>query len=245
MLSKLIEESKLWDKENNLPTIPIHNNPRIYTALVFKFVKAAGEDIPLQWFVDYIHFVHKCIYWIGDVRVTSRWPELRGGNFSHDEILGDSYLLDFSAKQHLSNLQLHFGIFPDSIGKLPGSRWFYRFLFLRPYLKAIVYDKLPWWERAQWALHVRLQVWKTKRDKFDTDGIFKVWLMVEKMIAYCPKTCEAWFAKLESEGITPKLLFKDYLSEVNMADYAPESFRDGLNGNTRSASSVGVDGKSG
>lgn len=228
MISKLIEASKLWDSEHCLPTIPIHNNPRMYTALVFKFVKASGEPIPLTWQVAYLNFAAKCYRWEREVQIVSRWPGGRGGNFSHDEILGDSCLLSLSATQHLCNLRRHYGIYPDANGKLPLSRWFYRFIFLRPYLKAEANQKLPWWERIQWSAHVWLQARKTKREKFDADGLFKTWLMIEKMIAHCPRTCEAWLSKMEREGITPKLLFQDYLKEVSMADYAPESFRSGL-----------------
>lgn len=228
MISKLIEESELWDKENLLPTIPIHNNPRIYTALAFKFVKASGEKIPFQWWSKYWKFAGLCFQYRNGNRFVSRWPGGRGGNFSHDEILGDAYLYHLSAGIHLSILEGNHGIYPDSEGKIKLSRWFYRFLFLRPFLKARWYGQLSWWDGLQWCVPVWLQVWKTRRNNFDSDGIFKVWLMLETMVAHCPKTCEAWLARMDREGITPKLLFQDYLKEVSMADYAPESFRKGL-----------------
>lgn len=210
-----IEASELWDPRYNLPTIPIHNNPRIYTALVFRFM----DEVPRAWVARFIDFSQKAWVERNGILVPTRWPDGRGGNYSHDEILGDAFILPGLAWIHLEVLRVAWGVYPDENGEFPVSRWFYRFIFLVPYLKARAGEKLSVFNKLAWSIHVLMSM---RAKTVDADGAFKIWLMVREMKNHCPKTCARWVAGMKKRGMTPKDLFVDYLKECpSMRKFAP------------------------
>lgn len=203
----LIEESTAWCPEHKLPLIPEHNNPGIYCALMVWLCKF----FPDTWRERFEFFWKSAVY----PRI-SRFPGGRGGNFSHDEIIGWAYLSKEAADFLLHRLEKWWGWFPNEHGKFELARFFYRFIFLKPYLLMRCEKPLSWFWEKMWCLHVSHSTKKTTRESFDTDGIIKIRLMGESTGKYprCHDVYLLWLNRLRDLEIDPDLLFEEYLKEV-------------------------------
>lgn len=215
---ELIEASSAWDIHHKLPLIPIYNNPGFYCALM---VKIAGM-FPDSWKEAFEFF------WKGSVTPNiSRFPSGRGGNFSHDEIIGWAFLSKEACEFLLWKLEKWWGWFPNEYGKFEIGRFFYRFIFLKPYLLMRLGRPLPWhWEKL-WCYHVSRSTKNTTKLNFDTSGINKIWIMGTHVGQYpeCARVFSLWCAHMLDVKISPPDIYSVYLGDVPIVkQMAPESW---------------------
>lgn len=211
--------TELWHAIYQLPLIPIHNNPHIYMALVMLCSPGA---VPSQRADAYFQScVAEDTYY--------RWPDGRGGNFSHDEVLGAAAYSQIAAVTLYSELEKNDGFFPDEHGSIKDvSRYFYRYTFLKPFLRARIGMEVGIVGQSLWSAHVIWSMIMNKRHNFDPDGVLKVWLMGQSAKNYplMNFSYELWKKVMKSRGIGPKMIFTGhYLNECpTMARIAPDAF---------------------
>jgi len=222
-LNKLEEfkGSNAWDNKFALPLIPMHNNPWIYSAYVRKL--CGGFDSEM----DYILFSHmnKCEVEPG---LFNRWPDGSGGVTSHDEIMGLAYHDHDTAKDILLYLEKHDGEYINvhNPGKWTSEKFnVYRFIFLKPYLKACAEWHVSLLSQAQFSAFLIYDLITHKG--IDPAGRLRIWIMLEAMEIFPLSgfVISIWRKIMKNKNITPKLCFTHYLAEVPiMKKMAPEYF---------------------
>lgn len=208
--------TELWHQVWQLPLIPIHSNPHMYLALV-----ALMSPVDQTKMDEYFQSCNK-------VHTVYRFPDGRGGNFSHDEVLGAAAYSKSAADALYQRLEKNDGYFPDEHGKFTESRYFYRYVFLEPYLRARTDLAVSTWSQAKWSFYVWLSILRHGADDFDPDGVLKIWLMGQSVKKYplMNFSYEIWKKVMKKRGIGPKMIFTShYLNEVKtMREIAPIDF---------------------
>lgn len=201
-----IEASKAWDTRFNLPTFPQFNNPFIYLAYMWLLVEQSGEKVPDAWELSLAEFGYQC----NKNGTYTRWPDGTGGTFSHDEVMGASYLNHVVAADMINQLQKTDGLF-DSDDERKNQ---FRFLFLMPLLKACAGYRVGIISQLQWSIHAMITAWKYKDGS--ESGILKMWLMIEKMKVYplSRMACIMFGIIMQKKGITPRVAFKKYFNDM-------------------------------
>lgn len=209
--------TELWHQIYQLPLIPIHNNPHIYMALV----TLMNPSVPQSRMDAYFQSCNK-------THTVYRFPDGKGGNFSHDEVLGAAAYSQIAAVSLYDILETNDGLFPDEFGKFDQTRYFYRYIFLKPYLRARIGMPVSIWSQGLWSLHVGWSILMNRRHNFDPDGLLKVWLMGQAVKPYplMNFSYELWKKVMKSRKIGPKMIFTDhYLNEApSMREIAPDDF---------------------
>lgn len=210
--------TELWHHVWQLPLIPIHANPHMYLALVAMM----NPNIP-QGRMD--AYFQSC----NQAETVYRFPDGRGGNFSHDEVLGAAAYSQLAAVSLYDRLEMNDGSFPDEYGSVKDvSRYFYRYTFLKPFLRARIGMEVGIVGQSLWSAHVVFSMIKNRSHNFDPDGVLKVWLMGQSAKNYplMNFSYELWKKVMKSRGIGPKMIFTDhYLDEApTMARIAPNDF---------------------
>jgi len=209
--------TELWHAVWQLPLIPIHANPHMYLALIAMM----NPNIPQGRMDAYFQACNQA-------ETVYRFPDGKGGNFSHDEVLGAAAYSQIAAVQLYDRLETNDGSFPDEFGHFPSERYFYRYIFLKPYLRARIGMEVSLVSQSLWSAHVIWSMIMNKRHNFDPDGLLKVWLMGQAVKKYFVMNYfyEMWKKVMKSRGIGPKMIFKDhYLNECpTMARIAPDDF---------------------
>lgn len=220
-LLELVRNSELWSVLYGLPLIPMHSNPNIYLAIIMLCL--GGQAAPLQQRAE--AYFQSCVA----PDTYYRWPDGRGGNFSHDEVLGAAAYSQIAAVQLYDTLESNDGYFPDEHGKFDSiNRYFYRHPFLKPYLRARIGMEVGVVSQSLWSAHVIWSMIMNKRHNFDPDGLLKIWLMGQAVKNYEVMNYfyEMWKKVMKSRGIGPKMIFTDhYLNEARtMREIAPVEF---------------------
>lgn len=213
-LKQLVENSELWSKEYAVPCIPQHNNPHIYIAVVFKLLRMSGVRISEDWMLDTLRFQVKCYHEL--LKQYFRWPDRKGGSFSHDEIIGGAAISQIFARDCLFKMQENDGIYPDENGLIVDSRDFSRFIFLFPFLQSRVYNRVSLISQVKWSFHVVYAALMTSRESLDADGILKILVMSDEMSRYplCDLAIKVWKIILNKRDVTLEYIFgKFYLVE--------------------------------
>lgn len=212
---EMVQASELWHPRYNLPVIPTHNNPGIYTALVSRML-----DDPSEILASFT------LFWGPSFGSWSRWPDGRGGNLSHDEMIGWAYLSPLAADALLRRFV--FGFYPNEHGEFEWRRWFPRFVFLMPYLRHRAQQGAGPVGMCLWSAYVLQSALRTKKDNFDADGIIKVWLMCnDPPVRWVARF---WRRRMDRIGLQPKDIFETYLRECpTLRVIAPEKF-EGVSG---------------
>jgi len=209
--------TELWHHIWQLPLIPIHANPHMYLALVTMM----NPNIPQARLDAYFQSCDKA-------ETVYRFPDGRGGNFSHDEVLGAAAYSQMAAVSLYDRLEQNDGVFPDEHGKIYPGRYFYRYVFLKPYLRARIGMPVSVWSQSLWSAHVIWSMIMNKSHNFDPDGLLKVWLMGQSAKNYplMNFSYELWKKVMKSRGIGPKMIFTShYLNEAKtMREIAPNDF---------------------
>lgn len=206
-----IKESTVWDKNYNLPTIPRHNNGHIYCAYVTLTLEKLGENTS-DIRASYIDFFNKCQLPNGTF---SRWPGGRGGDTSHDEIMGAAYMNDVFARSLIDYLTKMDGQFSvEKQEQYNERRNQFRFVWLMPFMKACAGYRVSLFSQAAWGLYA---LYNAATWKGDCSGTLKVWLTLDRMKEYPLSAFFGFIWKLWMEKkhkITPKIIFtKYYLTE--------------------------------
>lgn len=206
-----IKESTVWDKNYNLPTIPRHNNGHIYCAYVTLILEKLGENTS-DIRASYIDFFNKCQLPNGTF---SRWPGGRGGDTSHDEIMGAAYMNDVFARSLIDYLTKMDGQFSvEKQEQYNERRNQFRFVWLMPFMKACAGYRVSLFSQAAWGLYA---LYNAATWKGDCSGTLKVWLTLDRMKEYPLSAFFGFIWKLWMEKkhkITPKIIFtKYYLTE--------------------------------
>ena len=206
-----IKESTVWDKNYNLPTIPRHNNGHIYCAYVTLILEKLGENTS-DIRASYIDFFNKCQLPNGTF---SRWPGGRGGDTSHDEIMGAAYMNDVfacSLIDYLTKMDGQFSV--EKQEQYNERRNQFRFVWLMPFMKACAGYRVSLFSQAAWGLYA---LYNAATWKGDCSGTLKVWLTLDRMKEYPLSAFFGFIWKLWMEKkhkITPKIIFtKYYLTE--------------------------------
>ncbi len=209
--------TELWHHVWQLPLIPIHANPHIYMALINLMNPSVPQDRMDAYF-------QQC----NQVTTVYRFPDGRGGNFSHDEVIGAAAYSAPAAAQLYMRLEKNDGYFPDEHGKVSESRYFYRYPFLEPYLRARNGLTVSTWSQVKWSFYVWLSILRSSPDDFDPDGLLKIWLMGQSVKPYplMDFSYSVWKKVMKKRGIGPKMIFTShYLNEAKtMRVIAPDDF---------------------
>jgi hypothetical protein len=208
--------STAWDKRFDLPTVPIHLNPHIYTAYAVRILESLtydeettlndsmsypGAQVIRQHYAD--HFLKDCEDQPGLVRT---YPG--AGASSHDDAHGAAYLNRGFAERCVDRLSRHDGSYTD--GPDSETKNIYRFLFLLPSLKAFAGFRLGLITQLQFVLALMTNLWFTRPSS--TDGQLLLWLAFPKMRRYpfMGAFIDYWSQKWEQRGYTPQVIFQKY-----------------------------------
>lgn len=225
LIKKIESDPLIFDAKYGLPLIwPKHAQAHFYNALVWRLVKANGSDVPEQWKVNDRKFADECY---SGLQMWS-YPSRGGNNYSHDEMLGKAATSSKDAEDFLNDLDLHEGFYPDENGKLGIDRYFGRFVFLDPYLRARAGKNVGPIAQAKWSAYVLRSAMSNDLKDLDPDGLFKIWIMGEEMVKHenTKEAYEIWLTAMKNAGIGPRLILtKHYLNEVpTLGEIAPENF---------------------
>lgn len=207
-----LKASNVWDKGLDLPVIPFHSNPMIYTAYCLMVAsKADGVDHRVSYIKQIDDFHAKCLQPSG---VFTKWPH--GGFTSHDELMGASWLRPGIAREVIQYLSAHDGLYDAEQPESPReTRNVYRFIWLMPFLKACADYKVSFLSQVVWSICAISNCWKFTGD---SSGVLLFWLMSDRMKNYPISKIAVWFwgYRMKSKhGLTPKLVFKNfYLTEA-------------------------------
>lgn len=212
---EVVVNSELWHPRFQIPCIPMHNNPGIYTALVVHML--SRYDYRWSYLTSFIY------HWLLLEDKWARWPDGSGGNISHDEMLGWGYLSPRAACSYIGHMEHRFGFFPNDKGQFQWNRWMYRFVFLKPFLEKRAYGRASLLGKFLWSVYVIQSALQTRRNNFDADGVIKVWLMCnDPPVSWVAKF---WRRRMEKIGLRPIDIFSVYLSECpTLRLIAPERF---------------------
>ncbi len=219
-----VRNSTAWDGNHNLPLIPQHNNPWIYSAYIMKCIQ---DEMILGAGIYERLYTHlkKCMVEPG---LFNRWPNGSGGVTSHDEIMGIAWHFPEAAKQILKYLMKNDGIYLNKEVNNPERYNVYRMIFLKPFLLACAKYQVSVLSQIKWSVFLVYDL-LTHRKKKDLDcgGRLRIWIMLDRMesLPICKMTIWIWRRIMHSKGLGPKFCFNYYLAEVPvMKDIAPDRF---------------------
>lgn len=192
--------TNVWDNRYNLPLLPNHNNPWIYSAYA-DIVAQQYDGSKINRELIYQHFLsceeQSGLFW--------RWPHKTGEGTSHDEIMGAVYYDERIANRivdYLSSSGGDFNIKKESY-KYPLTFNVYRFPWLYPYIATCAGKKVNLFWQLIWAITVVLDAWNKD---CHPGGRLRIYLMMLKMKQYwlCRKVSEYWIKKVTALGQTFK-----------------------------------------
>lgn len=211
-----LKSSNAWDKRYDLPLFPQFNNPFIYLAYAKLALRSHNEALSQRDILKYIHGCYKN-------GTFTRWPDGTGGQFSHDEVMGLSYLDEQRAAMCINILEKSDGTFDAGDNE---KKNMFRLIFLMPFLKACAGYRVGLVSQLLWSIHAVVTAMKYKPGS--ESGLLKMWLMMDKMKDYpiCKLACAYFCINMQGRGLNPKVLFtKFYLTECPvMGEIAPEGW---------------------
>ncbi len=207
-MSKLEElyASNAWDSRYDLPTVPFHSNPSIYSAYAAKLIGDEATELlaPYEKFLKSLEIAPGYI---------TKWPG--GEKSSHDELMGAAWFSSAFASRALWHLQLTDGYWKPPGDPVNQKEYVYRFIFLVPYLRARAHLPVSLWNQLKFSAHVLFVSFFSKPGEF-SDHLL-VWIMRNAMeeFAVCDLALRIWESRLLSKGYNPKRVFSEfYLTEV-------------------------------
>lgn len=210
-----LKESNVWDDKYGIPNAPAFNNPHIYVAYCYMIAKKADEaqlafpldnkDTVEKYLIMgqmYRRFFNLCK--INEDTVFegkklkngafSRFPGGRGGDTSHDEIMGAAYMDNGISAYLIDYLTKLDGQFTaNEVALYDESRNQFRFWWLMPFLKACAGYRVSLLSQFAWGLYAVIDAvgWKG-----DCSGPLKTWLMYDKMKKYPVSAIFCFFGRL-------------------------------------------------
>lgn len=195
---ELFKNSNAWDARYDLPAVPQHANPIIYTAYAKKII----GTLPI---LNEHHF---------EALVLEMLDSHNMQDLSHDEKLGAAYL-SLSAANAILFWEIKVGSADE------------RFLFYGPFIRASAGYRVGYYSQAMWALHFVWSAITQKNDGTKMSGVLKNWLMLDAAEKFPISALGAWFWKMwmRKLKISPRKAFETYLVECPVFhDTAPETF---------------------
>ena len=196
---KKFEESNAWDWGCLLPTCLELNNPWIYAAYAKLNCDLSGQPTEFSARANE-HFYHcETQHHNG---LFYRWPHKRGGDTSHDEIIGAAYLSSILATNIYRYLEIHKWQFNNQNRKGKTLEfWMGRFIFLKPYLKARGNYKVNIFDQIIWSISLIASL--INKPPGDGGGRLRNWLMSQEMKRFliCRVAINIW---KKNTGLSPK-----------------------------------------
>jgi hypothetical protein len=196
-------DSGAWSAEYGLPLVPACRNPWLYMAYACKLLELNGALIDFN--VSLQDFIKRCEIAPG---LFHRYPDGDRDITSFDEIMGIAYLDKLAAGRVFKYLEEHFGEYNNTgeQEKVPEQFNVYRFLFLRPFLKAITgsFDLLA---ELIWSGVIFWDAFTYDKSKgLDASGRLRTWLMMEDMEVYllCRLAIKFWRYRMKRQEVTLK-----------------------------------------
>lgn len=226
-----VKASKLWDARYDLPTVPMHNNPWYYIALIGLMIRESDGGKLDDFFVEAYFNSCRAKAWGKDVPpgMIDRWPDGGGGSTSHDELMGAAWLGKSYAKEILYISDRLDGVYDNlrpqgNAGVDAVKENNYRFVWFRPFLKACAGDDVSIFSQIQWS--IGLIPYFFTRDP-DYSGTLKTWMMsdVMKKFGFSGFMVDVWKRRMKKIGVGPKKIFSVYLGDHTvLAEIANENF---------------------
>lgn len=202
---KELQESNAWDTRWDIPAVPIHLNPSIYTAYAVRILSATDADAATLIRMRYEEkFLLEC------EKSSGLLTTLPGsGTASHDDMYGAAYLSERFAGRSVDYLTRTDGVYRE---KEPTV---FRFLFLMPAVKAFAGFKVGLWSQIQFSIHCMFHL-MTAKDGQTSDHLM-IWLAIPHMRRFTLSRIfiDLWASRWTKLGMTPKNIFSEvYLREV-------------------------------
>ncbi len=137
---ELFRDSSAWDRKWDLPLVPAHNNPWIYGAYAYQLMKLNGildferRDLEFRFY----KYFSLCTVRQG---LINRFPDGRGGQTSHDELMGAASINPLMAREIYFYLKISKGYYINRPDELKGRKQFFRHN-IRRFPWAVCYIKL-------------------------------------------------------------------------------------------------------
>lgn len=214
-----LKASNAWDASANLPLVPQHNNPSIYSAYAAKLVRNKLDDAEhTQLYAAYLDWADQCRV-IGPRGLFNRYPDGRGGVTSHDELMGRAWWSVENAVDIDDYLDSTWGVYYN-LGSLPLWKWprfcIERFIWVRPFIKARAGRDISLFRQWLFAAHV---LWSARKPPEPTaiGNYLRIWIM-HNAAAYSKypimdAALSQWSAKMNEYDFWPRDAFKIYLAE--------------------------------
>jgi hypothetical protein len=221
------KKSNVWDKRYDLPLVPLHNNPWIYSAYAMKIMGPSKEM--RKRFEDH---AERCEHL--EAGLYDRWPRnpdgtSRGGMNSYDALLGMGFHSDILAKRINWYLHLNDGVYinePKDMNTKVKERYnMYRFPFLKPFLRSRGGHRIGLVSDLIFAGFIMYDA--IKYDGKDWSGRLRIWLMIDEMKKHPLSSLAIWHwkRKMKKYHVHPKRCFNHYLVECPVFSHtAPEEF---------------------
>src|SRR3990167_9316746 len=197
-----LQNSLAWDVRYSVPTCPSLNNPWLYMAYAQASLVISHPEISKE---DILNHFFKCTP--NGIENMTRWPDGSGGAISMDELLGAAYLHEWIARDILAYLDKHWGQFPHPPDKPSWLRHnMYRFVFMRPYLKAASGAKLcPFLDQLPIMLYILYGCFN--RDATEAGGKLRRYLIIQKTLRFSAIRFAAniWRKVMLRRGMTMKV----------------------------------------
>ncbi len=178
-----LKQSTLWDKTYDLPLFPDYNNPHVYCAYVLKYYRDQIKEEELRKIqAQKSSFTIECAV---DYGLFYRWPNERGLETSHDELIGIAYADEFRVlSRHCAEwIYGHYGYYNNRTKTPTGIkdffRWnLYRFPWAIAYINHRAYGSCNYFLKICFSLHVILKSFQSPEK---ASGHLLIWLMSEEM----------------------------------------------------------------
>lgn len=207
-----LKNSNVWSESYNLPLVPMHANPSIYTAYTTRILESLDVDGSIEVRVSYLKFLRACESEPGLITTFpgTYSPE---GMASHDDVMGAAFMSVSFATRVCNLLAMNDGIYGRK-GELEDRNNFYRFLFVRTFLRAMGGFHVGLVSQIQYVASLLFHLVFTEEG--DTSGHLLMWLTfpVMRQFPLCAGVIAFWSDRWTKRGYTPKKIFtKFYLNE--------------------------------
>lgn len=233
ILDKFKASLEVWHPTRNLPLVPIHNNPWIYSRYSMMCIGGDSRLIDSEFddLMDRLD-VHaeNCETSPG---VFDRDLGGSGGIFSWDEIIGIAGHFPWAAKRILEHLFKTDGVYINrrqdmGEGKTDRDYYVYRILCVKPFLRARAPGyRVGFFSQAQFALFILLDLLGFLFKGADYGGMLRIWTMLETMSQYWLSGVSVliWQFIMHKRGHNPRRCFEHYLTRAKVfRETAPGRF---------------------
>lgn len=198
MLNDCYKEMLLMPRYSEQFSLPVGygvtNNPWFELAVAQKILDQ--NDGPV---LDFTNFSYACI--LKDRSpMRGRWPGNRGGNISHDELIGRAYISDFLARDDREVLNKNLGFYRNDKEYALLKTWMFRFPWAMAFIDHRAVGDTSKLRRYIWKWHTELI---TEYPATEGTAHILTWLMVDEMKRYeiCKEAATEWQARVSINNV--------------------------------------------